>query len=380
QFGPVKVTEVCHLWRAIILDIPSAWSWIYMHTIKEKRNMARYLSTFIERSQQCMLHIHIPVLYMPNRGCEMLQQVLSSLIPASHRIQCLSTPIWLFQSLDADVTFPNLLCLRFNEEANRLLDVYEFSNKNKFPRLQILLTSYCCWTQSPWDDQKVALPPLKHLTIEASKCSTWVEVITACAETLVTLNIRGPLVDCGIPRICIKFPMLQRLKVDNTFAEDEDELFWPLEASTPSLISYEELTKRYKALEPIHRDVKTVTHLRTDNLELLPAFPALRTVQLVSMSVDYTERCALDFVEKLEEGIPYCPMLERFLFCIGDWAEISKPALIQRDLNARIERAGRAIEFKFVGPMDLPSLPGQTLVCGTDSQCRYDQEPYLVYM
>lgn len=378
QFGPVKITEVCHRWRDIILDLPRAWSWIYVHTIKKKKNMGRYLSVFTERSHQCVLHIHIPALFTPDYNREMLQEILPSLIQVSHRIQCLSIPSWHLGCF-ADATFPNLLCLRFSiETEDHVIGVYEFSNKSKYPRLEIFHASYCGWVQSVWDYQKIALPFLKHLSIQASGDDTWVDIITVCAETLVTLTIKGPLINCGIPRVHIRFPILQRLTIDNSFTDYET--FCPFEAATPSLVSYEELTGRDNTSEPIHHDLDTVTHLRTDNLRLIPAFPALRVVQCVSVYLSSTEKRALDFVEKVEEDTPYCPTLKLVMFHLRFGAQVHEPALIQRDLNARIERAGRAIKFKFVGPMNLPSLPPrQTPVCGPNLRCRYDQDSESAY-
>lgn len=370
QFGPVKITGVCHPWRDIILATPSAWSWICMRAIEKEENIVRYSSLFIERSQQCVLHIHIPVQDVPDKGRGRLLSILSFLIQYSHRIQCLSIPSCHFGFL-RDVTFPSLLCLRFNEQDNGLVGVFEFSNKAQYPRLQVLHTFYCCWIQSATTPKRLALSSLRHLSIQASGDATWVKVITACAKTLITLNVKGPLLKCGISGLDIKLPRLQRLMIDNS--STDDDTFWPFEAATPSLISYEELTGIKAAPKPIHHDITTVTHLRTDNMQLIRAFPALCIIQHTSVRMGYKGKHDRKFIEEVKESARHCPTLECFMFYLGSGAKSRDPLSVQRSLTRRIARAGRAIEFKFVGWGNFPDLPGETLVCGRNLRCRYDQ-------
>jgi F-box-like len=59
DLAPVTITEVCHRWYEVVLATPRAWSLIYTTAPEHQKHLVQYVSTFVERSNPCLLHVWI---------------------------------------------------------------------------------------------------------------------------------------------------------------------------------------------------------------------------------------------------------------------------------------------------------------------------------
>lgn len=79
---------------------------------------------------------------------------------------------------------------------------------------------------------------------------------------------------------------------------------WPIQATTPALLSYAELLWNIPAIIG-HNDVKRVTYLQTNHTPQMSSYPAIRTLQLKT-----ARSCVFNVIEQLQEQ-NLCPDLQR---------------------------------------------------------------------
>lgn len=346
DLGSVTITEVCHRWREVIISTPSVWSFIYIDDLDEESRVDQYLSTFLERSRYCMLHLYISV-YIGLEDNERLYCVLSLLNPSSHRIQCLSIASWQIDYFRV-TPLPGLVRLNLlNPQEDGILAPFYFSDASRYPRLEILDSSrYTWWIPS---HRNIALPSLKSLKVNLMVDSTWINVIKGCASTLVTLEAKGPLTLFEMSKSKISFPTLKCLMFDieTGASANNDGLEWPFDASTPALVSYEDISTDGMNHMTFHRDVKTVTHFRTNKLWAAANFPAIRKLQVLAESRSESEALAFEFIEKMEQDSSFCPTLQVFEMHVPPQEFDEALASVEKQINTRLTNTARTVTFKF---------------------------------
>jgi F-box-like len=303
DLSPVTITEVCRLWWKVILSTPRAWSLIYAGRLFNvhwggdvKPGLAsQYFSTFIERSNPCMLHISTPDdQYDVETENELPHPVEEVLLSAVHRIQCLSINSWQLVRLAPEV-FPNLTKLTLPHDIDDIKLI--FFSRSRFPCLRYLDCRSCAMENSPRPGTTL-FPPLQYLAIEAEE-GGWLELVQGCADSLVGLDVFG---GSDIPMATISFPELNSLA---SFTLQGDTM--PIQAKTPALQSYAQMINNIHETRHhlFHDDIKTVTHLRIDQPLDLADFVTLRVLQcqLADLEVIHT------ILDRLQENKETCPAL-----------------------------------------------------------------------
>jgi hypothetical protein len=178
----------------------------------------------------------------------------------------------------------------------------------------------------------------------------WVKAIQSCADTLKSLEVHGGFGYKGNERFSIEFPALESLIIDEfTYALDTECIVWPIQATTPALLSYAELLLNMPAVIP-HCDVKRVTHLQTTHIPEMSSYPAIRTLQL-----NTAHSCIFDVIEHLLERPNLCPDLQRVEF-------LPTGAILpdeENEFRKRLEEIKKNLEFKIIvdGVTTDPSSP-----------------------
>jgi F-box-like len=314
HLAPVTITGVCHLWYQIVLATPQAWSLIYTAAPEHQKHLVQYVSTFVERSNPCLLHIWIPndldedsddLYYEPQK------KVLPLLLPSLSRIRCLSIGSLELTTL-TDETMPNLTRLRITDLAPDIPPF--FINQSQFPRLQSIQSTGCPLGASP---SPTWFPPLQSLAIQINHYSTWLDLVRNCAATLKVLSLVG---DFQWPeRVTIIFPLLEGLSFSN-FSETPDAMEWSIKMVTPALVSYYEFAGSSTA-SSLHGDVKSVVNLRSSHVFDLAPFTNLRLLQLVPAYYTTHVVCARKITEQLTRDVNACPalqLIELYLSVLGE--------------------------------------------------------------
>ncbi|KIM29290.1 hypothetical protein M408DRAFT_23072 [Serendipita vermifera MAFF 305830] len=286
ELSPITISEVCRLWRRVILATPQAWTLIYLRTEEHDRDDTQYLTTFIERSDPYPLHLWMPA----DRPYSYERDVpfpLSRLI-VSHRkrITCLSVR---GEELKKHMrkSFPNLTSLAVVETAKSPL----LFTRARFPRLTYLHSWECELIPGPIGTQ---YPPLQYLFIfsndELIEGDGWLRVLEACSATLKGLAIRGQIFDEPPTLVTeIRFPMLTYLFVDEFIDSLGSDTALPtFYASVPNIISYDNRIVT-NSTTVLHDNVESVQHLRVAIISDIAIYTSLRTLQLVLVTV-YSRR------------------------------------------------------------------------------------------
>jgi hypothetical protein len=173
----------------------------------------------------------------------------------------------------------------------------------------------------------------------------WVKAIQSCADTLKSLEVHGGFGYKGNERFSIEFPVLESLII----ALDTECIVWPIQATTPALLSYAELLQDMPAVTP-HSDVKRVTYLQTTHIPEMSSYPAIRTLQLKT-----ARSCIFDVIEHILERPNLCPDLQRLELLPTDAIMPGEEV----EFRKRLVEIQKDLEFKIVidGAINDPSSP-----------------------
>jgi hypothetical protein len=326
--------EVCHLWYEVVLATPRAWWLIYTNAREHQKHLVQYVSTFVQRSKPCLLHIRIEDDSIfdeeSNYSDEYdykypVNEIISILLLSLSRIRCLSIPSQHLMTLAVE-GMPNLVKLKITDTVR---DISPISlSHDRFPRLQSIYSATCSWGGS---SSLTWFPPLQQLSLEINHRSTWLDVLKNCSSTLKSLSLRGYLE--WTERVTITFPLLEYLSFNDHSRRPEVEE-WSISMVTPSLISYQELQKT-PAPRLRHGDVKSVTHLRTHHIHDLAPFTSLRVLWLWLSGPSTPVFCASMLAEQLRQNINTCPALQLVEFQRCLYREESRIESITRIRSAR---------------------------------------------
>jgi F-box-like len=338
HLAPVTIMEVCHLWHAIVLSTPRAWSLIYASEKRHASYLESYVSTFLGRSRPCLLHISIPYGVNGDEDSDESEED-ASIYPVLHlmahlsRIQCLSIPSSKLAML-RQANMPNLTRLRIlGTRRGEAIEPF-FINRSQFPRLQSVNSIFSPLAKSlPF----TSFPPLQHLAIRMDANFAWLEVGRICANTLKSLKLifyeRIQLAHTPT----IVFPKMESLAI-KFFSGDGRDAPWTLQMVTPALTSYEEVSIGGSARGNVHGDVKNVTTLQFNRVHELSNYVNLRVYRLVQPSG--SEELARQLAQQLDQYPNMCPALQMVLFHApdlvkGDSSESIRNRIIEKIKNAR---------------------------------------------
>jgi hypothetical protein len=340
DLAPVRITEVCHLWYEMVLATPRAWSLIYTTAPEHRKHLVQYVSTFVERSNPCLLHLWIPD---DDQGSDdsyfepPVNKVLPLLLPSLSRIRCLSISNWQLRTLTNE-KMPNLAYLWITDSAPDIPPF--FINQSQFPRLQSIQSTGCPLADSP---SLTWFPPLQRLAIQINHHSTWMDVVRNCAATLKALGLVG---DLQWPeRVTITFPLLESLSLSN-FSETPEAQVWSIKMVTPGIISYDEFAGASTA-SGLHDDVKSVIHLRSSHVFDLAPCTSLRVLRLVPAYYTTHLLCARDLAEQLKRDVNTCPALQLVEFVLAGFGEEDPDIEPNKEIIEEIRAARPGIEVAF---------------------------------
>jgi hypothetical protein len=277
--SPWVIAVVSRRWRKTILHTPRAWRFIDLAWHDTAR-----INTYLERSGQCGLH----VAFGYPEDFALLTQV-------SHRVQCLaiSVPLRHLKNL----TFPSLTRLR----TRPLGYTRDFDNPavivpSRFPNLHHLELRN---KMEPVENCE-ELPSLQILRITIINGDGWGELLRACKDSLVSLQITSTACR-GIFQVPeVELPNLRYLKIVD---EGQTDCSWASPLVTPALRVYWEETNCSVAQEP-RSCAESVTHLRL--MRVPSAFPMqLRALQLDISIVEFRS-----LISDLKKDGSLCPHLE----------------------------------------------------------------------
>ena len=356
DLAPVKITEVCRLWRQVILVTPQAWSRIWFDNSLSPERSHRYVSTFLKRSNPIQLHIRLPPEFDPSYY-SMGFSLHSILYENLHRIQCLTASGWQVARLNL-VTLPNVRQISFTKGTGERIRPSDI-NVSTFPQLEAIDSLCALWLNlaAPSPDR---FPNLLRLSLSVDMQSAWLEIIQCAASTLESLILWGRQ-EYDVPEdFAFDLPALKSLEILD-FPYNKP---WAARIKTPSLVSYREsriqadLFISECAAITSHPDVGSVTHLHTDIVPELSRFPALQVLGLQIPS-ESTRLLSSQF----KENGQLCPFLEKMELILDS---SPKEAFIdfKRELCEVVEDAKRDIKVLFTTErrLDMPFDLVDTLV------------------
>ncbi|KIM26585.1 hypothetical protein M408DRAFT_25294 [Serendipita vermifera MAFF 305830] len=362
HFSPLTISHVNRMWRQVILSTLHAWSTIHVNSNRPYQRVVKYMSTYIERSDPCFLHVFLPErcrCYDPYHTLEDLERLGLS---QSSRLQSLSMSAVPLGTLSC-TTFPNLTRLFLGDRME--IDI-SFFDSSRFPQLRILvLAGEVRVVTSPRASTNVTSPPLQFLGInDSGQDSSWITLVQQCSTTLQGLSVSYIDEDRVFPETKIHFPKLEYLVI----RPHEDELFHlrSIDAVTPSLRYYVEERYGSPKLFTTHTDLKTVIHLRVRAIPSLEECPSLQTLQIL---FEWPSRssCSL-LVQQLEHHRDACPSLSHIEFYTpGDERSPLDPCEVMPLISwveKRIKKARPHVTVSF--PRMLNFLPGSLddIMCG----------------
>jgi F-box-like len=299
HLAPVTITEVSRLWRDVVLATPRAWSRIHIVT-KHEHRIQPYISTFIARSDPCLLHICVPDRY---GYLSSAHKSLAALGSALSRIQCLSIPGGQLETF-GQKGMPNLIRLSITSGAFAMQPF--LINHSRFPRLRSIHSTESEWAKSP---SFAGFPPLTHLSLLIDRQLIWFDMLKSCLATLKALKLVNSIKIPLIQSDTITFPRLKSLSL--LFLADGQDAIWPLSIVTPALTSYEEYIGRDNGRGTFHRDVKSVIYLRT-NLVIpdLSGYVSLREYRIWMLATTAPLVLAKRLAGHLERDSSTCSALQ----------------------------------------------------------------------
>lgn len=300
--APVKISEVCRLWRQVVLSTPRAWTSIHFRVELGPANMQCYLSTFIKRSNPHLLHLRVPgdsnwTYFSPNLYSSTISEHFN-------RIFCLYLPG--NEIMISGVRLPKLTHLNLWRSNDMPLRI----TRSKFPSLVYL---NCPGYKLEQEENDAEYPPLHFLSFFADIDQKWVQVVKGLSPFLKSLTVFGHTLSDGVkPVTTVEFPMLKYLAF-NSNLHGPTRLSPIIRAVTPKLVSLELKMQDSQLPVSLHDDVGGVLHLRTDNTSQLAKYSSLRVLQLQILPKTTSKSLidkANEFIEPLRTDANICPALE----------------------------------------------------------------------
>jgi hypothetical protein len=378
RFAPVTIAAVCRRWRDTALATPMAWFFIFPYA-KERTSSnppLEYVSTFLQRSRPCLLHIgpsHHPGGFICKGGfndkydwgcdCDNVRILFKD----TDRIQCLLTGFeWMVEF--ADRPFSRLERLVIYSTSWHAPE--EFSlNISLFPNLWYLdvgdtneitrMVNPSCITQSQ----------LRHLSIKTDPDGVWFDLINLNSNTLKMLKISSNPDRPAGPSWVIACPELERIFIeDDTYEDTAPPMI--LEIVAP-LLAFCEFTTETAGVQLAHlTDFNKIVKLRTSEEIPLCEYHHIRVLQLF-----YSQALVLNILDQLEADDSICA--ELYVIEIRDGMNDIVPdyernhgGTIQHRIASRNAKANSHIELLVnTGPAWKYSVPEDTGVSSTIVWC-----------
>jgi hypothetical protein len=335
QLAPITIAAVSRQWRSIILATPRAWSHIFPADYKARSTGIELpislLPTFLERSDQCLLHIALPW----RRHCCHCDECelsdyetdctcpgLSIIFEHAYRIECLLVS---YKWIKKRGLFPNLTNLTLTGDdtdgSSSTLDL------SKFPRLRKLDIANAPAANYRIDVSKMENHQLRHLSISVDFQDAWVKILNFFADVLETLEFTGNPDDELTYTQLFEFPNLERLWVCDLSSYES-----VLEIIAPNL-AYYRYSSEQGTLRVVHRDgTNRLLQLRTDLILPWQEYSRLRVLQL-----DLPSDSEETMLDRLEQDTELCPDLQ--LIQIFDPADDSN----EEQFGIHVEQAQQII-------------------------------------
>ncbi|KIM26583.1 hypothetical protein M408DRAFT_312592 [Serendipita vermifera MAFF 305830] len=363
-FSPLTISKVNRMWRQVILSTLHAWSTIHVNAERPYQHVVKCMSTYIERSNPCFLHVFLPERYRcydPYRSLEDLERLGLSQASRLQSLSISAVPLGTF----SPATFPNLtrLFLGGIMEIDIPLSLFDSS---RFPQLRILvLAGEVLVVAGPCASTNITFPRLQFLGInECEQDSSWITLVQQCSTTLQGLSVYYMDVGRVFPETTIYFPKLEYLMIWPYPDEPLHSRF--IDAVTPSLRSYVEIDSGNPTRFTKRTNFKTVIYLRMRDIPSLEECPSLHTLQIL---FEWPSRstCSL-LVQQLEHHRDACPSLSHIEFytpgderCKLDPSELMS---LKSWVEERIKEARPHVTVSF--PTELAPLPGslEDIICG----------------
>jgi len=257
--SPVRIVGVCRVWREVILETPTAWSFVDLYS----EMPAEGINMFFERSRQVPLHISLP----KSTPFELLSSM-------AHRICCLT--LLSLSSLPSNAVFPSTRRLSIPYRRGGM--PLSFVNTHRFPALIHLATpSTSVYGASSPSTSNFVFPPLKSWRLCVGLDLSWSANLSLCQNTLVSLSLHDHVKGRLVVKQQILLPALKYLQL---FARDtlKREV---LDLKTPVLETYTEYVSGTKLMEsPIHTDINTAREMRFNNTPSLSYCAGVQRLQL----------------------------------------------------------------------------------------------------
>jgi len=278
--SPLAIGAVSRRWREVILHTPRAWCFIDISNLNRACTNA-----YLERSGQCGLHV---ALAHPDE-VELITRV-------AHRVRCLVIPL-LPHYLET-LTFPRLTRLRSQTYDKTAACCHPaMITPSRFPNLRHLELRNELYAV----DNCEKLPSLQTLKITVFDDAGWSELLKACNEILVSLQITCPPGVCTAQVPQVELPNLRYLKVVD---EAQEGCSWMSTLVTPALrVYWGDYWKAHESRERPH-----ITHLR---LRWVPStFPTQLRVLQLDISIEEFRY----LINELKIILSRCPHLETIEF------------------------------------------------------------------
>jgi len=264
--APLRLQNVCRLWRNILLDTPAAWSSITIYDHEDAN--PDLVAIFFKRSRNASMHLRLFRPFVPS----ILEQVMHS----KERITCLHTYLWAIDTLmSGDINFSELKMLSLFWDGVYEAKGHQFDMMHLFPNLRSLVLN---------GDQAVRviasranLPAIQDLNINCDDSSLLIPILKKCAGSVekIILSCYSYQKSEYMEDEGIAFPMLQFLQIRNRWSPHvcTQPLF---SGSTPALQCY--ITDGTSAVASF--DPGNIRYLQVLDIPNLSLYPHLHSLAL----------------------------------------------------------------------------------------------------
>lgn len=313
--APLRIVNVCHFWRDVVLATPQAWAFIDFRDFPKVQTV----SMFIERSGRCPLHCLFTISFQSSQA---YYSALSSRI--INRIHCLVVTRMSMNLLLE--RYPNLTRLTVDKVSTSVpleyLDISRLPNlryfEGSFSKVGIARDIASCQT----------FPRLENMVITTDSQLAWVDAVRACSRTLTSCHIFiGDKVP-AVPALSIQFPKLERLSITS---RPNSHTNWKFTANTPVLETYS--LNFVPEKHSVTIDPEIITHLQCRKCITLDPYPKLRYLRMLCPKSQ-----GLRMVDLLRRDHNLCVTLERI--GLGTWEQLDanqiNKTLRQRNKSTKV--------------------------------------------
>ncbi|KAG8821810.1 hypothetical protein FRC17_009730 [Serendipita sp. 399] len=395
--APLAISQVCRLWRIAALATPAAWACVQIDTYRLRG--PEFMELWLSRCGALTCRLSFPP-----RGA------VAALGAACSRAEVLKG-LSIFHSTQVLTgSFPNLEELRVSGYCPGSLfrrtlysppgpNITSWDNNlpsllqaSRFPSLRVLhLHSPSNVVMTAMAQQ--GLPPLEELHVHAT-CSSWEDIASQCAASLVTLGIRYEIssISSARPRKLhsVTFPVLTSLSIVlGNLYEMEIEPESLTTFKTPSLRSYFEKQdiESFPSQSPIHQDtfnVTTAIFVHADRVDWT------KLPHLTHMTVRAGYHFCRRLCDSLGDNARQAPSISEIQW-VSSRSTSKQTKAIKKSLGKRRQVTGKAVifqalpEYQYRAPKEtyeecFTYLPG---TCGWNNGDIFDEgsqwrEAYLI--